>query len=100
MPPSVTEVKNLKNFRGNILDRQFPVQFDPKTGLYSYDYVEKNSDTAAKLKALKYYRKSSKNLKEIEDDLAKYLKNQVSAPPPVKSEITQAAEAEENQLRG
>jgi hypothetical protein len=94
MPPSVLPISNLKNFRGNVLDRQFPVQFDPKTGLYSYDYVDKTPEVEAKLKNLKFFRKSSKDLAEIEADLAAYLAKEGPAAPPVTGEITKAIEAE------
>jgi hypothetical protein len=98
MPPKETEIKNLKNFRGNILDRQFPVQFDPTTGMYSYDYVKVTPEIEAKLKALQYFRKSSKSLAEIEADLAAYLAKEGPAAPRAKGEITKAAEGQAEQF--
>jgi hypothetical protein len=94
MPPTVKPISNLKNFRGNVLDRQFPVQFDPSTGMYSYDYVELTPEVTSKLKNLKYFRKSSKDLAEIEADLAAYLAKEGPAAPRAKGEITKAAEEE------
>ncbi len=92
MPPTVKPITNLKNFRGNVLDRQFPVQFDPQTGMYSYDYVELTPEVTSKLKNLKYFRKSSKDLAEIESDLAAYLAKEGPPAPRAKGEITKAAE--------
>jgi len=94
MPPKETKITNLKNFRGNILDRQFPVQFDPTTGMYSYDYVKVTPEIEAKLKSLQYFRKSSKSLAEIEADLAAYLAKEGPPVPGAKGEITKAAEEE------
>ncbi|NBN99103.1 MAG: hypothetical protein EBV19_07700, partial [Flavobacteriia bacterium] len=94
MPPTVKPITNLKNFRGNVLDRQFPVEFDPQTGMYSYDYVELTPEVTSKLKNLKYFRKSSKDLAEIEADLAAYLAKEGPPAPRAKGEITKAAEEE------
>jgi hypothetical protein len=89
----------MKNFRGNILDRQFPVQFDPSSGQYSYNYADVTPNISSKLKNLKYYRKSSKDLTEIEADLAAFLKKEGPAAPPVKGNITKAAEGEVAKLK-
>ena len=94
MPPTVSPITNLKNFRGNVLDRQFPVQFDPQTGMYSYDYVELTPEVTSKLKNLKYFRKSSKDLAEIESDLAAYLAKEGPPAPRAKGEITKVTEEE------
>jgi hypothetical protein len=98
MPPKETKITNLKNFRGNILDRQFPVQFDPTTGMYSYDYVKVTPEIEAKLKSLQYFRKSSKSLAEIEADLAAYLAKEGPPVPGAKGEITKAAEEETKKI--
>lgn len=94
MPATKTELSKKEDFRGDILDRDFPVHFDAKTGAYSYDYADVSAALASELDKIKYYRVSSPKLADVEEELVKHLKAEGPKPPPVKGEITKAAEAE------
>lgn len=93
MPATKSELSAKDDFRGDILDRDFPVHFDAKTGTYSYDYADISAALASELDKMKYYRVSSPKLAEVEAELVKHLKADGPKPPPVKGEITKEAEA-------
>jgi hypothetical protein len=93
MPATKSELSTKDDFRGDILDRDFPIHFDAKTGTYSYDYAEIDAPLASALKKLKYYRVASPKLADVEAEVVKQLKAEGPKPPPVKGEITKEAEA-------
>jgi hypothetical protein len=102
MPATTQELSNKNDFRGDILDRDFPVHYDASTGTYSFDYAEYpeevRADLQAKLQAaidqIKYYRISSPTLSELETKLASHMKKVAPVAPRAKGEITKAAEEE------
>lgn len=96
MSANKVELANKKDFRGDILDRQFSVYFDPTTGLYSYDYAEITPEIASELQKLKFYRLASTKLADVEAEVSRLRKKEeveVVTPPRTKGEITKAAEA-------
>lgn len=93
MSATTKELSNKNDFRGDILDRDFPVHYDASTGTYSFDYVESPAELQAALKNIKYYRVSSPTLAELETKLASRIKKEAPAAPRAKGEITKAAEA-------
>jgi hypothetical protein len=94
MPATKTELTSKQDFRGDILDRDFPIHFDAKTGTYSYDYAEIGAALASELQKIKYYRVASPKLADVEAEVVKQLKAEGPKPPPVKGEITKEAEAQ------
>ena len=99
MPATKSELSAKDDFRGDILDRDFPVHFDAKTGTYSYDYADVSAALASELDKIKYYRVSSPKLAEVEAEVVKHLKAESPKAPPVKGNITKAAEAEEEEKK-
>ncbi len=98
MPATKTELKTKDEFHGDLLDRQFSVRHDPKTGLYSYDYAELSPEIKTELDKIQFYRFSSPKLAEVEAEVAKLQKPSGVPPPPppvspVKGAITAASEA-------
>jgi hypothetical protein len=94
MPATKTELKERDDFRGDILDREFPVHFDTKTGAYSYNYADVPPELESAIKNIKYFRVSSPSLAEVEEELVKHSRKEGPAPPPVKGNITKATEAQ------
>ena len=92
MPATKSELSNKEDFRGDILDRDFPVHFDAKSGTYSYDYADVSAALASELDKIKYFRVSSPKLVDVEEEVVKHLKAEGPKPPPVKGNITKATE--------
>ena len=88
MPATKAEITNKDDFRGDILDRDFPVRFDNKTGMYTYDYAELTPQISAELSKIKFYRVSSPKLSDVEGEI-----NKVARQPRVKGEIAKETEA-------
>ena len=66
-------------FRGDILDRQFSVHYDPITGMYSYDYADLTPEILSQLGGLKFYRVSSPKLADVEAEVSKLRKPTAAA---------------------
>jgi hypothetical protein len=61
-PVSVSKTE----FQGDVLDREFKILRDAKTGEYMFDYVEITPDLKKALDTIQYYRLKSTKLSDIE----------------------------------
>ena len=83
-------------FRGDILDRQFSVHYDPMTGMYSYDYADVTPEILTQLAALKFYRISSTKLADVEAEVSKLRKPTAAAAAAKAPESENEGAGEEN----
>ena len=71
MPATKTELTNRQEFKGDVFDRQYSVHRDPTTGMFSFDYADITPELALELQKIKFYRVTSTDLRDIEEELKK-----------------------------
>lgn len=99
MPATKSEISNKNDFRGDILDRDFPVHFNAKTGAYSYDYADVTPAIASELEKIKYFRVSSPKLAEVEEEVVKHLKGLGPVAPGLEGDISKAVKKQAEEFK-
>jgi hypothetical protein len=99
MPATKSEITNKNDFRGDILDRNFPVHFNAKTGAYSYDYADVTPAVVSELEKIKYFRVSSPKLSEVEEEMVKHLKKNGPVAPGLEGEISKAVKKQAEEFK-
>lgn len=66
MPPAAPVPVSKQDFQGDVLDREFKILRDAKTGEYMFDYVEITPEVKNALEKILYYRLKSAKLSDIE----------------------------------
>jgi hypothetical protein len=99
MPATKSEITNKNDFRGDILDRNFPVHFNAKTGAYSYDFADVTPAISSELEKIKYFRVSSPKLSEVEEEVVKHLKKNGPVAPGLEGEISKAVRKQAEEFK-
>jgi hypothetical protein len=79
-------------FRGDLFGKKFPVHYDTKTGVYSFDYTIVPEDLKKEIAKLIIKRISDKDPAKVKAQLDTILKTSAPEAPRAKGEITAAAE--------
>lgn len=85
MPPAAPVPVSKQDFQGDVLDREFKILRNAKTGEYMFDYVEITPNVKKALDTIQYYRLKSTKLSDIEAAVKARSKGTSSAAPAASS---------------